>query len=222
MIVARIFGVLRNEHLLAVGVRRGAIYPSDEGVSSQWSCPMSAMPSYIPLAQIGTAIRLCALSNIQSALSLPLLAARHVEANAAEELFAAVCEHLRGSMQTFESMRRPSASVRGIKEALQHDTVEFSVQELQRVLNEIEASYRDAGVCLSLRQMPQRLDRDIRRLVSTLPPDSPLLAQDWTAQVESAAAIPSAQLVHYLSFASRGVIVRHAIHSPPRAQTGIR
>lgn len=179
---------------------------------------MNAAPNPVPLSQLDTAIRLCALANLQTALALPLLAARQVGAPGAQSLYAAVVDHLQGSLASLDSARRSAESVTGIKEALEHDTVEFSARELQRVLDELTLSRRDVGERRALRQMPQRLERAIRRLVATLPPDSPLLAQDWSTQLEAAAAVPNAQLVHYLALANSGIVVRQTLHTTSGAR----
>jgi hypothetical protein len=174
---------------------------------------MVAPPNPLPLSQLDTAIRLCALANLQTALALPLLAARKVGAAGGQSLYVAVVEHVRGSLASLDALRRSPESVMGIKEALEHDTVEFSMRELQRVLDELTRSRRDVGERSALRQMPKCLDRAIRRLVATLPADSPLLAQDWSTQLEAAAAVPSAQLVHYLAVEHIGIVVRQTLHT---------
>lgn len=169
----------------------------------------------IPLSQLDTAIRLCALTNLQSALALPLLAARQAP-DGAQSLFALVTDHIQGSITTFATLRQAPETVSGPKEALQHDTVEYSTRELQRVLDELTLTRAEVGERRALRQMPRRLDRAIRRLVATLPADSPLRAYEWSTTLEAASAVPTAQLVHYLSLSPAGVVVRQTLHTPSR------
>lgn len=176
---------------------------------------MSVVPNPVPLSQLDTAIRLCALSNLQSALALPLLAARQAP-DGARTVYGLVVDHIQGSIATFGTMRRDAAAVSGPKEALQHDTVEYSTRELQRVLDELAMSRSELGERRALRQMPRRLERAIRRLVATLPDDSPLRAVQWSSSLEAASAVPTAQLVHYLALSPVGVVVRQTLHTTQR------
>lgn len=176
---------------------------------------MSTVANPVPLSQLDTAIRLCALSNLQSALALPLLAVRKTP-GASLTVYGMVVEHIQGSISTFVSMRRDPDTVSGPREALQHDTVEYSTRELQRVLDELTGSRSEFGERRALRQLPRRLDRAIRRLVTTLPGNSPLRAIEWSTSLEAAAAVPTAQLVHYLALSSVGVVVRQTLHAAQR------
>jgi hypothetical protein len=166
----------------------------------------------IAMEQAGTAIQLCALANLQSALALPLLAARRASSLDVDRLMIGILEHIDGSIATFEQNRVDPRTVDSAAQALAHDTVEYSAAELRSMRDALTSARAKLGTTRAVRTFHRRISLRAEALVRTLPVDSPLRDTAWTPSLETTGALPSTQLVHYLALTPAGLMLRETLH----------
>lgn len=166
----------------------------------------------IAMEHAGTAIQLCALANLQSAIALPLLAARRASPADAERLYTAVLEYIDGAVTSYEAHRIDPSSVDTAGKALAHDTVSYSTSVLKATRDGLVAQRKLFGTTRALRTFQRRIAHRVDTLLRELPADSPLRETTWTPSLDTTAPMPSVQLVHYLALTPVGLVLRETLH----------